>query len=87
MSKPKFTPGPWTATLGMRTIRVKRGDRFTAIGMDAQAECDANLIAAAPDMYEALKGVCNICEYGLGVTCGQCPVPKALAKAEGLTHE
>ena len=65
MSKPAFTPGPWrvyrTATGFVMGIGDDSGDGITdgrfALwrGHDDEAEANARLIAAAPDMYEALK--------------------------------
>ena len=68
--KPKFTPGPWTTRLsqdgsgdiGITALNVRNviAECFADMreaGEFAIAEVQANaaLIAAAPDMYEALK--------------------------------
>lgn len=70
MNKPKFTPGPWEAIPGNSMVRVNPlvdqgylGGLYIA---DIQlllpeAEANANLIAAAPEMYEALE---KVAEYG-----------------------
>jgi hypothetical protein len=66
VSAPKFTPGPWTIKtdseggyafveiLGADGLQVANlesgGDAF-----DAQTEADAQLIAAAPELLEALR--------------------------------
>ena len=53
-----------------------------------EAQANARLIAAAPDMYDVLKAQCHHCHvyYGDG-TCDEilagCEIKKALAKAEG----
>lgn len=55
MSETRFTPGPWNATRP-----VDYGVNVVAEGIAvawAEKEADANLIAAAPDMYAALQHV------------------------------
>ena len=93
----KFTKGPWTATYDSQLqalIQVYSTevhlpvavlpDRGTIEAM-SEIEANANLIAAAPDLYEALE---NLCEYCIGkeVTdcpCERCITGKALRKARG----
>ena len=66
MSEPKFTKGPWTATYDSqlqalieiysiedRILVAVLPDRGTVEAMP-EIEANANLIAAAPDMYEVL---------------------------------
>jgi hypothetical protein len=51
----KHTPGPWTVLPG-----ITSGDIITPMGRVASCvvlTTDANLIAAAPDMLEALEAV------------------------------
>ena len=48
-----------------------------------QIIANANLIAAAPDMYEALILMCNDCTYKSAYECRVCPTDKALRKARG----
>ena len=96
MSDPKFTPGPW------KWLHYPDGRKLLAalsravvhcpdapIGMD---EADAHLIAAAPDLYAALRDLAALVR-------GECPstlnedsggdaalslrIDGALAKAEG----
>ena len=75
MSKTKFTPGPWTSgirgVLGALRFSVAPENDFGKIvsicgdyGAEDKEESIANarLIAAAPDMYEALEAA--ILEYG-----------------------
>ena len=60
-NEPKFTPGPWNYK-GSEIISTheKRGrpvsvvDLFGAMGGE-DSDADAHLIAAAPDLYEALE--------------------------------
>lgn len=68
VSEPKHTPGPWTlASCSHGGLILRRGD---AIGRDTHIqsslqvlpEADAHLIAAAPDLLEALKAMLS--EYG-----------------------
>ena len=112
MSEPKFTKGPWGATLhetsdgevwvdvtteydiiegdqnlGPETICTIGG--YPTIPLDGGAEWEAtgNLIAAAPDMYEALEEVCHDCigKEATDILCEWCHVDKALRKARGET--
>lgn len=55
MTETKFTPGPWHTRLGMRTIQVTAGEYVWPIGYKEDAVANADLIAAAPDMYAALE--------------------------------
>jgi len=65
----KWTPGPWVAYLGNKYMHVKSVDGSYV--MEAQSthggivrqHADANLIAAAPELYEALKDI--ITQYPL----------------------
>jgi hypothetical protein len=62
MSETKFTPGPWIKR-GKGTIETNGGAEVASV-MDGQMldrvdretqEANANLIAAAPELYEAIK--------------------------------
>ena len=89
MSKPKFTPGPWQVHHENKVCRVIRDEQLEIIGWcDVNNEANANLMAAAPDMYEALKNVChNGCrESTADEFCLHCYVAKALRKARGETE-
>lgn len=60
----KFTPGPWRLTMedGRHPI-VQRGTEggFQVCGMsDEKEDADAHLIAAAPDLYEALSEMVRV---------------------------
>lgn len=63
MSETMFTPGPWEnggSIVGAGNIIIRQQWEGTIIIDELQA--NANLIAAAPDMYEALEMA--ILEYG-----------------------
>ena len=93
MSEPKFTPKPWkvyTAKAGHKVIGIgdANGEGITDSGFgvwrggSAEAEANAHLISAAPDLYEALRDLVR--------TGGDDHMPgyweaaeAALAKAEG----
>ena len=89
MTEPKHTPGPWQVHHENKVCRVIRDEQLEIIGWcDVNNEANANLIAAAPDMYEALKNVChNGCpESTADEFCLHCYVAKALRKARGETE-
>ena len=84
------TPGPWklgtscdgflTVTDGSKTIcTVGAADLFP------QIEIDATLIAAAPDLFEALKDIPMNCDhtYPHLFACWVCKAKAAIARAEG----
>ena len=105
MSETKHTPGPWTATYDSqlralieiysiedRILVAVLPDRGTVEAMP-EIEANANLIAAAPDMYEALEFECKNClgRYSISKDSnecalyirGECMIAKALRKARG----
>ena len=88
----KFTKGPWKATYDSqlqaaieiyntedRVMVAVLPDRGTIEAMP-EIEANANLIAAAPDMYEALEEVCYDCDDTgtVDVKCKSCSIYKAL---------
>ena len=90
----KFTKGPWKATYDSQlqaAIEIYNEDRIIVavlpdrgtIEAMSEIEANANLIAAAPDMYEALILMCNDCTYKSAYECRVCPTDKALRKARG----
>lgn len=69
MSEAKFTPAPWDSTALSRhkTIVIEYNPDFTqaggrvvanVTGRDDEGVANAHLIAAAPDLYEALEKLC-----------------------------
>ena len=101
----KFTKGPWKATYDSqlqaaieiyntedRIIVAVLPDRGTVEAM-SEIEANANLIAAAPDMYEALEFQCKNClgRYSISKDSNECAlyirrecmIAKALRKARG----
>ena len=97
MTETKFTKGPWKATYDSqlqaaieiyntedRVMVAVLPDRGTVEAM-SEIEANANLIAAAPEMYEALETQCEYCigKEATDCPCGECIVGKALRKARG----
>lgn len=59
MKEAKFTPGPWRLTRNDEWI-VGRDDKIGEVliaSRGLQSTANANLIAAAPEMYEMLEGI------------------------------
>ena len=87
----KHTPGPWEVTkcpCGKDAICnvwqiANVGNFYQGCGFNWD---DARLIAAAPDMYEALKEICNNC-HDRPELCGECGIKTVLAKAEGRSND
>ena len=97
MTETKFTKGPWTAKYDPqlqaaieiyntedRVMVAVLPDRGTIEAM-SEIEANANLIAAAPDMYEALETTCEYCigKEATDCPCEWCITGKALRKARG----
>ena len=66
MSAAKHTPGPWTAQKSSNALygehwhaTVPKGDERVRL-TEPSTEADARLIAAAPDMLEALRGFVDL---------------------------
>jgi len=64
MADPKWTPGPWEVTelrngdirqVAVKQTGVRWGDGGIAVVVSDHRHHDAHLIAAAPDLYEALR--------------------------------
>jgi hypothetical protein len=59
----KRTPGPWRVARGRAVYSVEDGEGFAVAQMwsdPAIQEANARLIAAAPDMLEALREVADL---------------------------
>lgn len=88
MDEPKFTPGPWINCDG-ETIETKKARICIIAPLNlTQEESDANaaLIAAAPEMYEALADIAETCgNRGCSETCAEagCKICEILKKARG----
>ena len=84
-----FTPGPWKAVFVGTNLRgnlfdIEAGGRVLA---DAVHEDDARLIAAAPELLEALKGLLHDDGGSIAVSRSNEKAVRAqaaIAKAEGL---
>ena len=63
--KSKHTPGPWCYFVGNSTgrglVRIEaEGRHIASMPRGEQSEADARLIAAAPELLTALKGLVDI---------------------------
>lgn len=82
----KFTPGEWRAEI--TRVRFPNGKMMWVEGGDFDTLiANAALIAAAPEMYRTLSGICweksaQICKYA-PESCKVCFINKALKKARG----
>lgn len=84
MSKQKFTPWHVSKThslFGKYTVLNCEG----FVVAEALTKDEAELIAAAPELYEALESACTNMSMGYVCTkmCQGCPIGKALRKARG----
>ncbi len=96
----KYTKGEWMATPNDGQVGMIRGNGLYRIAdcrqsglSDEDNNANAHLIAAAPDMREACKGLLNFIKEkypsdfivgGPGFTCPHhIAIEKAMAKAEG----
>lgn len=91
MSDTKFTPGPWSEqaiAAALRAAHKHDGSWIEELGdgENMPDEDDAHLIAAAPEMYQALTLACaavaDVTHCG-GDDCTDCEVGTALRKARG----
>ena len=90
MTEPKFTKGPWYVYNNGFYLEITNENGQEAPTMSI---CDihyknifnANLIAAAPDMYEALMEHCLDCPLGQDdqSLCDSCHIGHAIRKARG----
>jgi len=80
----KYTPGPWEVEVLHDTTNIQ--SKYQTVACDV-SNCDADLIAAAPEMLEELKLTTKGCScYGNPQSaCTSCLRRYALiAKAEGV---
>lgn len=87
MSNEKFTRGVWFVECGNEVnTEQKNICRCIRLAMEPEeARANAALIAAAPDMYRVLSGICleksaQICKFA-PESCEVCQIRKALKKA------
>lgn len=100
MSESKFTPGPWSVGRGYEISHAIKGWKYYPIhyGHDEENVCDivynkadAELIAAAPEMYAELERIEDILEDS--EDCGEISLDRIksiLRKARGeseVKHE
>ena len=91
----KHTPGPWTAEKDYESDWIINGANGSLLAIiegwtDEIDKADAHLIAAAPEMYEALKAL-RVASGKLPADLKKCPemvgclieADAAIAKAEG----
>ena len=90
MSEPKFTKGPWYVYNNGFYLEITNecGQEAPIISISDIHDkniANANLIAAAPDMYEALLDCCGECvdTFESDSACRVCSVGHALRKARG----
>jgi hypothetical protein len=91
---PKWTPGPWKANSRYTVVLSGNADNRmsgvaeirTWMGREQQA-ANANLIAAAPDLYAVVHNMIQYCPFcSVGANCRapyHAEMRAALAKAEG----
>lgn len=100
MSKPQFTPGPWTPVkVPGGDYRIQYNSKGNWLGLvyhdddqPERAKADARLIAAAPELYEALVIAQDYAQWvfqqhgepDVGLDLKR--INAALAKARGETH-
>lgn len=65
----KHTPAPWNiCSRDDRNIRNRKGDLIAACGTSfKEIEANAQLIAAAPELLEALKAMMSELEISVGI--------------------
>lgn len=76
------TPGPWTYNQGAGTVSAFEGPTRRVICRYVDL-ANARLIAAAPELYEALKFVQEKCQLYGAADAARERIEAALKKAEG----
>jgi hypothetical protein len=81
--EPKFSPGPWAYDKNNKTVYLETsGQIICKVNRPNTALDDGNLIAASPELYEALK---DEHKKHSQVKCPDiCKICKILEKAEGF---
>ena len=84
-NQPQHKQGPWRTVTDGISHWVEIDGKIVIVSKGKNAKANANLIAAAPDMYEALDDVCKGClgKLETNCTCRVCNIGKALRKARG----
>ena len=94
MSAAMHTPGPWIVedyfVFASNTLRIADCDCDEQDMPESEIEANTRLIAAAPAMYEALKGMMSMYDsvnkaykHVGSCPCHYCKAKQALAQAEG----
>jgi hypothetical protein len=84
MKTTQHIPAPWIVTFGKYNASIHTDVTIASISDDALAwEANARLIAAAPDMFQALQAIFDAFGDQDSLLIDQCKA--ALAKAEGRT--
>lgn len=90
MSEAKFTQGSWYVYnngfyLEITNESGQEAPTISIADIHDKNMSNANLMAAAPDMYEALDTQCEYCvgKEATNCPCEECIVGKALRKARG----
>lgn len=86
----KHTPGPWRTTrfTGNKSWTIQRSDTHEALASVRTGEANARLIAAAPEMLEALKEARGWIELAEDMcrdtSAALSKIDALIAKAEGI---
>jgi hypothetical protein len=85
MSEKKWTPGPWADIQGYVTCRGGYNVATVKSHGTYEGKANANLIAAAPDLYEALESLIDAMQHPeTDFLCDEIGIARsALAKARG----
>lgn len=83
MSKFKGTPGPWHVANGCQIRSAKDQIAKAWMMRDGEGQANARLIAAAPELLEALNLVLDNCLDSGGLAAAHAKARAAIAKATG----
>ena len=89
MSESKFTPGPWEDRKDLSILSIRRrtanANVFNKRISWQEKKANARLIAAAPDMYEAILSVlhADACGFAGMMDSALTKARAAIAKADG----